>query len=172
MSILNVGRLFLLLSIAYLTPALANNTETLQNGATSPTASIEDVKWIAGSWRGEVWGGQFEEIWSQPMAGSMMGSFKFTNDNQVKFYELMTISQFQDSLILRLKHFGKDLKGWEEKDKSVDFKLVRLSDKSVFFEGYTFRLISQNEMHVYVVIDNDGKKQETQFVFKRQISSK
>jgi len=98
----------------------------------------------------------------------MMASFKFIQDNQVRFYELMAISEHKGSLILRLKHFGRDLIGWEEKDQSMDFKLVRFTKTSAYFEGYTYNLVNQNEMHVYVVIDNDGEKQETKFVFKRR----
>ena len=168
--------LFLLTFVSPLNTAFAENappssqTEYLVEKQSSPPASIEDLNWISGYWQGEIWGGQFEEIWSHPMAGSMMASFKFTETNQVKFYELMTISEHQGSLLLQLKHFGEDLIGWEEKDQSMDFKLVRLTDNAVYFEGYTYKLISQNEMHVFVVIDNDGKKQETKFVFKRRSS--
>jgi hypothetical protein len=152
------------------TPALnpPANTEYLATGTDSPKASIEDVNWISGSWQGEIWGGQFEENWSEPSAGSMMASFKFTENKQVKFYELMTISEHQGSLILRLKHFGHDLKGWEQKNQSMNFKLVRLANKVAYFEGYTYKMISRDEMHVFVVIDTDGKKQETQFVFTRK----
>ena len=143
-------------------------TQYLTKGAPSPPASIEDVSWISGYWQGEIWGGQFEEMWSQPSAGSMMASFKFIEDSQVTFYELMTISEREGSLILQLKHFDRDLNGWEEKDQSMDFKLVRLADNIIYFEGYTYKLINQNEMHVHVVIENDGKKQETKLVFKRR----
>lgn len=165
--------LFLLTFIGPLNTAFAENTtppqtEYLAEQQNSPAASIEDLDWISGYWQGEIWGGQFEEIWSRPMAGSMMASFKFTENNQVKFYELMTISEHQGSLLLQLKHFGQDLIGWEEKDQSMDFKLVRLTDNAVYFEGYTYKLISHNEMHVFVVIDNDGEKHETKFVFKRR----
>ncbi|MBU3005626.1 DUF6265 family protein [Paraglaciecola arctica] len=151
------------------TPDLGTNTEYLAAGVSSPTASIEDVDWISGYWQGEIWGGQFEEIWSKPAAGSMMASFKFTESDQVKFYELLTISEHQGSLLLQLKHFSDDLKGWEEKDQSMNFKLVRLTDNAVFFEGYTYKLINHNEIHVFVVVENGGKKQETKFVFKRHI---
>lgn len=144
-----------------------SNTEYLAEGAPSPLATIEDVSWISGYWKGEIWGGHFEEVWSYPTAGSMMASFKFVENNQVKFYELMTISEYEGSLILKLKHFGPDLSGWEEKDHSMDFKLVRLTKNAAYFEGYTYEQVGKNEMHVYVVIDNKGKKQETKFVFKR-----
>ena len=161
--------LFLLFTLFHFCGAFAqsSNTEQLEAKQNSPNALITDVKWIAGYWRGEIWGGEFEEIWSQPLAGSMLGSFKFVENQQVKFYELMSIAEHQGSLILRLKHFAQDLKGWEEKDQSVDFKLVRLANNAAYFEGYTFKLINQNEMHVFVVIGNDGDKQETKFVFKR-----
>ena len=171
----NFIRLTFFLSLIVFTFALKahpdevlSNTETLAPGASSAPASIGDVKWISGYWQGDIWGGQFEEIWSQPSAGSMMASFKFIQDNQVRFYELMAISEHKGSLILRLKHFGRDLIGWEEKDQSMDFKLVRFTKTSAYFEGYTYNLVNQNEMHVYVVIDNDGEKQETKFVFKRR----
>jgi hypothetical protein len=144
-----------------------SKTEYLAEGASSPKASIEDVSWISGYWQGHIWGGQFEEIWSHPMAGSMMASFKFAEKNQVKFYELMTISEHQGSLLLQLKHFARDLSGWEEKDHSIDFKLVRLTEKAAYFEGYTYEFVNKNEMHVYVVINNKGTNQETKFVFSR-----
>jgi hypothetical protein len=145
-----------------------SRTEYLALGASSPSASIEDVSWISGYWQGEIWGGQFEEIWSYPAAGSMMASFKFTEKNQVKFYELMAISEHHGSILLQLKHFGRDLSGWEDKEKSMDFKLVRLTKNAVYFEGYTYERVNKNEMHVYVVIDNNGTKQETKFVFNRR----
>ena len=144
------------------------NTLTLQAHMTSPAATIADVSWMAGYWQGEKWGGQTEEIWSAPLAGSMMASFKFANNQQVKFYELLTLFEQDGSLILRLKHFSADLKGWEEKDQFMEFKLVKLGDNEVFFEGYTYRLVSPNELHVFVVIDDKGKKNETKFVFKRK----
>lgn len=146
-----------------------SSIEYLNQNQISPKASITDVSWIAGNWHGEVWGGVFEEIWSKPSAGSMMASFKFIQEDQVKFYELMTIAEDQGSLVLRLKHFDPQLKGWEEKDQSVDFKLVRLTKDAVYFEGYTYKIITPNELHVFVMIENKGEKKETKFVFKRLI---
>ena len=37
---------------------------------------LENIAWIAGTWHGEAFGGQTEEIWSEPSGGSMMASFK------------------------------------------------------------------------------------------------
>ena len=143
------------------------NTLSLPPGTTSPTARIADVAWMSGYWQGEMWGGHIEEVWSQPLASSMMASFKFAADQEVKFYEIITLFEHQGSLLLRLKHFSAELKGWEEKDDYMEFKLVKLDKHSAYFEGYTYRLVSPDELHVFVVIDDKGQKNETKFVFKR-----
>ena len=66
----------------------------------------------------------------------MMGSFRMIENDTVNFYELMTITEQDESLILKLKHFSSDLKGWEEKDTTVDFPLVNpmiISSLTSFF---------------------------------------
>ncbi|WP_340681037.1 DUF6265 family protein [Paraglaciecola sp.] len=144
------------------------NTMSLQPGMVSPKASIADVAWITGYWQGEIWGGKIEEIWSAPLAGSMMASFKFAADQQVKFYEIIRLAEQDGSLTLRLKHFSAELTGWEEKDDYMEFKLVKITDNEAYFDGYTYRLVSPNELHVFVVIEDKGEKTETKFVFKQK----
>ena len=157
---------FLLFSISIIAQEEANTLE-LSEGQNSPVASLSDVYWIQGHWTGEALGGQVEEIWSPPLGESMMGSFKLVQDGKVKFYEIITISEVGQTLIMRLKHFDPNLKGWEEKDETVDFKLVKLSPGKVFFDGLTFERISENEMNVYVVIEMDGKKEEVTFSYHK-----
>lgn len=147
--------------------AIFANTEFLRQGQASPQASIQDVAWIAGNWTGEIWGGRFEENWSAPSAGSMMASFKFIKDNQVSFYELITIQEQGQSLVIKLKHFSHDLKGWEAKEQSVDFPLVKIESNAVYFNGYTFKKVSDDQIHVFVVVDSDGQQQEVKFIFER-----
>ena len=103
------------------------NTLELRPDESSPTATLDQVSWIEGYWKGEAMGGQTEEIWSRPMGGSMMGSFKLVYEHEIQFYEIMTIAEIDETLIMRLKHFHADLKGWEEKDQTVDFKLVKIT---------------------------------------------
>lgn len=133
----------------------------------SPAATINDVSWISGYWQGQAWGGETEEIWSQPANGSMMASFKFGKDGKVKFYEIIIIKETDNSLVLKLKHFGDELLGWEEKDQTVDFKLVKIDKNIAYFDGYTYEKVSDDEMNAYVLIDNNGKTEETKFNFKR-----
>jgi hypothetical protein len=97
----------------------------------------------------------------------MMGAFKLVVEGQVQFYEIETISQVNDTLMFRLKHFNKDLTGWEEKDKTVDFKLVKVTDNKVYFNGLTLERINDNEISIYVAIEDSGNTTEEKFNYKR-----
>ena len=143
------------------------NTLSLEKGAKSPAASLQDIHWLAGHWQGEAFGGVTEEIWSPPMGGSMMCSFRLVKDNKVNFYELCTIIEENNSLLLRLKHFHPDLKGWEDKDVTVDFPLVKVSDNRMYFEGFTIEKVNDYEINIYVVIQSDGKENEVKFNYNR-----
>ena len=138
-----VKNLTLLIVVLFLSfQIIAQNTLSVNDNESSPKASIQDVAWIAGHWQGEALGGTTEEIWSAPIGDSMMGSFRLIKFNKVSFYEIETISEESGSLILRLKHFHGDLKGWEEKDETVDFPLVKLDGQTAYFDGMTFEKVS------------------------------
>ena len=144
------------------------NTLSLKEGETSPKASLDNLSWIAGHWRGEAFGGIAEEIWSPPLGGSMMFVFKLASEGKVQFYEIGHIQQRGETLILQLKHFHGSLKGWEEKDETVDFKLVKVAGNRAYFDGFTIEKVSEDEINMYVVIGNsDGTSQETKFNYKR-----
>ncbi len=163
--------LFIFITIISLTgfsQQLTTKTLQLSENATSPKATLAEVEWIQGHWKGEAFGGITEEIWSPPLGDSMMFVFRLISDNKVQFYEVGGIRQVDETLLMQLKHFHGDFKGWEEKDETIDFKLVKIEDDKVYFEGLTFEKISDNEMNVYVVIDEkEGKIQEVKFNYKK-----
>ena len=158
--------LILLLPLSGLTFA-DGNIKHLGEGQSSPAANIQQVSWIAGQWKGNAFGSYVEENWSQPQGKSMMASFRMVSDGQVKFYELEIIREVNGSLILELKHFTNELKGWETKDETVVFPLVEITETAVYFDGMTFRNISKNEMHVFVDIEDNGKHTEAAFIYKK-----
>ena len=135
----------------------------LKKDQKSPIAQIEQVSWIAGTWKGEAFGGKTEEIWSAPSVGTMMASFRLIKDGKIAFYEFEVIREIGESLILQLKHFSGELKGWENKDEMVSFPLVEIGKGVVYFDGMTFKKMGADEMHVYVDIDGT----ETLFSYKR-----
>jgi len=142
------------------------NTFRLEKGTSSPPAKLEAVAWIAGRWQGTGMGGQIEETWNPPQSGVMMGMFRFVGEDNT-FYELLTMIEQEETILLRLKHFDKDLKGWEEKDKTVEFKLVEITNSEVRFEGLTFRRIDADTIHVFVVVSKGEKKNEIKFEYHR-----
>ncbi|MFD2916174.1 DUF6265 family protein [Psychroserpens luteus] len=158
--------LFRLLFLFSLT--ISAQTENEIKITDSLTPKLENIKWISGNWKGEAFGGQTEENWSEPSGGSMMATFKLINDNQVSFYEIEIIREIENSLVLQLKHFDNDLKGWETKNETVDFPLIKITPTQVIFEGMSFEKVSDNEMNVYVDIKNDeGQIEIIKFNYKK-----
>jgi len=132
---------------------------------------LENISWIAGNWKGNALVGQVEENWSKPSAGSMMAAFKLYKDGKVVFYEIEIIREVDNNLVLQLKHFNNDLKGWETKDETVDFPLKELTSTKAIFEGMTFEKVSDNEMNVYVDIhQKDGSIEVLKFNYKKSIN--
>jgi hypothetical protein len=147
---------------------IGQNTLSLQEGATSPKATLSEISWMEGHWKGEAFGGITEEIWSPPLGGSMMFSFKLVVDGVVNFYELGHIRELDETLIFELKHFGGDLKGWEEKEEVQSFKLVKTTENKLYFEGFTFERISDIEINIYGLIHESDKEEELKFNYKKQ----
>ncbi|SHJ49903.1 DUF6265 family protein [Aquimarina spongiae] len=147
----------------------ASNVLKFTEGMNSPKASLQDVSWISGYWRGEAFGGITEEIWSDPLGNSMMFSFKLVINGKIQFYEVGGITEENNTLLLQLKHFHGDFKGWEKKDETVDFKLVKVEKDRVYFDEFTFEKISDSEINLYVVVHNkDGSSEEVKFNYKRR----
>jgi hypothetical protein len=144
------------------------NIRRLENGAAMPAARIDDVAWIAGHWTGEAFGGLAEEIWSPPLGQAMMCMYRMVKDGAVVFYEFLVIVEEGDSLVLKLKHFDASLKGWEEKDVSLEFPLVALTPNGAFFDGLTFRRVRDDRLDAYVLLKRkDGQPEEAGFQYTR-----
>jgi len=150
------------------TSVTAQNTLSLTEDETSPPASISQIEWMTGHWKGEAFGGNTEEIWSPPAAGSMMFVFRLIVDDAINFYEIGHIRELENSLVFELKHFGADLIGWEEKGEVQTFKFVKAKGNRMYFEGFTFERVSDQEINIYGLIGNeDGTAEEMKFNYKR-----
>ena len=159
--------LFFILTIFFLSNLVfAQQTLTLGNKK-SPPAQLEQMQWLAGYWRGEGLGGIFEELWTPPAGDSMMGSFRSIKNGKVEFYEICQIRQEGETLMLRIKHFNGDLKGWEEKDETVDFPLVKIEKDAAYFDGWTLKRVTDKEIVMFVNVDAGDSNQEIEFNYKR-----
>jgi hypothetical protein len=145
----------------------AGNTLRLEDGVASPPAKISDLAWLAGYWQGSGFGGACEEVWGKPNIDRMFGYFSFANDKGHVFSEAMMMVEEGGSVVLKLKHFRPDFVGWEEKDKFVTFRLVKLGEREAFFSGLTFRRTADDRLLIYLKLTDDGKTREEAFTFSR-----
>lgn len=170
-STMRISAILIVLMVTVAGPSLAqspltDNTLALDDSTSMPRASIHDLAWLAGHWRGEFLAGVADEVWAPPSAGSMMGMFRLVQDSAVVFYELMTIVEEGGTLVLKLKHFNPDLSGWEEKDDHVAFSLVRLGERAAYFEGLTFKRVAGDVLRGYLAMRRGDDVREAAFTYR------
>jgi hypothetical protein len=148
--------------------AAAGETRSLPPGGVSPRASIADAAWVAGRWVGEGFGAVVEEVMSPPAGNAMIGHFRMVGKDGPSFYELVQIREENGSLVYRVKHFHPDLKGWEERDNTVDFRLVAAERDSLYFDGLTIKRTGPDEVTHWVRIKaKDGTVDEAKLAYRR-----
>lgn len=103
----------------------------------SQPVRIDRIAWLAGSWRGQAFGGEVEEIWNPPAGGMMTGMFRLIDKGKVTFMEFEQIVEQENSLVFKVKHFAPAFIGWEEKEKAVEFKLLSAGENELRFDGLT-----------------------------------
>jgi hypothetical protein len=144
------------------------NTLKLADGQTGEKAVIGDMAWLAGSWSGEGLGGISEEMWSSPAGRAMVGTYRLIKGGKPVFYEMCWMLETESTLVLRLKHFNADLTGWEEKDKTVDFRFVKKDGNRSYFSGLTFDRADSNELRIYLALrQKDGTVKEELFRMRK-----
>jgi uncharacterized protein DUF6265 len=147
------------------------------NPADSQSASVEkatlaDLAFIAGQWRGEMQGGITEENWSSATGDSMMGVFRFVKNGKAVFYEMLLIETTSSGPVLRLKHFNPGLKGWEEKDEVHSYPLIELRKDRAVFERpdkqsrLIFHRTSEAEMSIWLEQTRNGKLSAQEFKYR------
>jgi len=133
------------------------DVRSLADGETAPSAMLDDIRWLAGYWVGEGLGGQSADLIAPPAGGQMMGAFRqLKTDGAPHFYEFYLFAEENDSIVLRLKHFTPEMIGWEEKAEYVEFPLVSIEERAVYFDGVTFAMTSELEMQAAAMVEGQG----------------
>lgn len=165
----------LMVGLISLRPAPAHATETWTThtlravaAEPSPHASIQDMAWLEGRWCDADATRISEENWSAPRNGTMLGMYRHLIDGRPVFYELLTLVEENDSLVLRLKHFHPDLRGWEERDESTQMRLVARIAGDLYFDGLTFSPQATGSLTIYLAVQRlNAAVREEVFRFDR-----
>lgn len=175
---MNISKLVILAVVALLCTFLCDatfaqsqrteHTFGLDDPDNRPPATLDDVAWLVGSWEGEAFGSQFEEVWNPPSAGSMVGFFKLIQEDEVVFYELLLLVEEEGSLSLKVKHFSADFIAWEEKQDYITFKFVQANDSAIHFSGISFYRRDDKNMDGYIVMRSDEDIREEKLVYRRR----
>jgi Domain of unknown function (DUF6265) len=96
-------------------------------------APLDAFEWLSGRWTGESGTDRFEEAWSAPQHGTMLGMFRLFRAGAARFYELLALATEGDGLAFRFRHFDPDMVGWEERAEPLVFDLVQLDDERALF---------------------------------------
>ena len=144
------------------------HTWTVADGEERPAATLEDAKWLVGSWTGTAFGQKFEEVWNPPSAGSMVGMFKLYDGEEVSFYEILLLTVENGTLSLKVKHFNADFSAWEDKTEHVNFRLAKIEDDALHFSGISFYRRDDDHIDGYIVMRNGDEVTEHKLVYARQ----
>lgn len=158
------------ISVEYLSAQtrVSDNILSLDEGNKSPIANLENVSWITGYWRGKGLDGECEQIWSSASLSHMIGTFRMIKTKKFKFFAFLDLTEVNGSLALRVKHFGYDLHGWEEKDGYTEFPLVEIADDKIFFDGLTMES-KGDKLIIYIMIKyQNGETKEEKYEYKKR----
>lgn len=137
---------------------------TLAENETPGSGSLSDVTWLTGYWKGTGLGGNCEELWMPAADNTMNGIFRFLKDGQTQFSEYMILEEDKGTVILKIKHFSRDLTPWEEKEKWVTFPLVKVESEAVYFSGVTFERTGEN-LKIFLTIRGKDDSRIEEFNF-------
>lgn len=126
--------IFLFLTISHWTFA---QVRQLAQGQNPGKGTVAEFDWLVGYWTGTGLGGDCEEVWMPEVDGHMIGTFRFWENGALVFSEFMNLVQDGESVTMKLKHFGADFLGWEEKEEWTTFELIELGKNKAFLNGMT-----------------------------------
>ena len=109
------------------------SSDAIPDGAASPTAraaaTVAQVAWIAGTWRGSSGGATVEEQWMAPAGGSMLATARTLRNTGMTSFEFLCIAERNGGLVYTAMPNGRA--------PATDFTLTTLTADSVTFENPT-----------------------------------
>ncbi len=163
------------LGLLWSSATMAQETRLIDDQTPSPAASIEQMAWLAGEWRGlDDEGNVASEAWQGPLGGVLTGSFIQTmqsNDDTLvaDWTEHMVIAPLGNSLAF----YKSDFFGEPVESEFYRHRLVAIEGCTAYFHQLTFSCEREgNEVTgltiVWEVIVEDGGEPEEPMVYRYQ----
>ncbi len=130
--------------------------------------TLKQIEWLTGYWTGTGLGGDCEELWMPVKDSGMHGVFRFAEKGKLQFTEYMVIEEKNGSLKVKIKHYGSGLSPWEEKDKWVEFPLVKIEGQTAWFNGLTY-IRKGDKLLVKLAMKSEGKSYTEEFTFQKSV---
>ena len=104
------------------------------SAAEPQTKTLADVDWLVGVWR-NVPGERmtFEEHWTAPAAGGMMGMFRLMSGDKVAVYEYLLLEASDEGVTMRMRHYRPGLV--DADPAPIRLKLAEASKEKLVFEN-------------------------------------
>lgn len=143
-------------------------------GAADP--ALDELEFMAGSWRSMDKDGLSEELWSVPHGNSIIGSFRMCGtDGALKLQEALAIVAQTDGVHMRLRHFDPKLIPREEKEAPITLKLESAAGQRAVFRcvsgSKSLATISywrvEQTLHSAVAFTPDSKREPLLFEMRR-----
>lgn len=145
------------------------------SAAAAQEASLDDLAFLEGHWRGGGDGFTFEETWHGAEAGVMTGMARGISDGEIRVLEYVIISEDADGLVLRYKHYTPDYSTWEQ-DGPIVLPLTAAGENDVTFsadppsqsvKSIRFRMTDADTLQADVGLIQDGEKSGLTIVLQR-----
>lgn len=69
-------------------------------------------------------------------------------------------------MVIKLKHFSRDLSPWEEKEEWTTFKLVKIEGQTAYFNGLTYHR-KNKKLIIKLLLHSEGEEHIETFTFKK-----
>ena len=103
-------------------------------------ATLADLSWLAGDWRGSDSDMVSQEVWTAAAGDCMLGMWRLVLEGKLKLSEHLQIVQEPTGPVMHLRHFERTGVAWEERNQPWVLPLEEVSDgEAVFASALTGR---------------------------------
>ena len=131
-------------------------------------ATLADLAWLAGDWRGSSEDMVSQEVWTAPAGNCMVGMWRLVLGGKLKVSEHMQVIQEPAGPVMYLRHFESGGIAWEERLAPLIVPLMKISDGEVVFASATLRIAYKRQSDGGLVVEvAHGDEGASTYTFRR-----